>query len=421
MKTNLSIIAVISCFFSCTLSCAVAYDDIDKKIAKEIYIQEMEDGSDKGCIHRYNNPLGKNSIKFLELSRSIYFSGASKNIDFSTIDFNAVIEDFKNLEKRLDRSYCFNPSKEVFDYRDKNSKNMDYAYFYLLYESLNVYKKTFKSDIVIPEFDTNFVCKKYACFQNYSFHNDRSHYTKTEGEMVDVNNEDEDNSEIAKKIPPFVDLYVNDIVEVIPMPLLLCEMNSAVDLAMLAENENFTMNALDTFLQNVRKSGRYLFTNDNIQYRIASIENIANSSVKLIKVVGIGTTQLNEAHYGYIPSNVWDLGRKAKIKEEKNRKQLEEHEEKVKKEREQKELELKAKRTELQNNLDTLKNEYNKVKNDLKKNENFLKSVEGDKSPTVQRLKKDTAKEISKQKAKKASLKKEIENIKSQITNIENL
>lgn len=115
------------------------------------------------------------------------------------------------------------------------------------------------------------------------------------------------------------------------MPLLLCEMNSAVDLAMLAEDENFTMKALDTFLENVHKGGRYLFTNDNIQYRIASIENITNSNVKLIKVVGIGTTQLNEAHYGYIPSNVWDLARKTKIKEEKNKKLLEEQEEKVKK------------------------------------------------------------------------------------------
>lgn len=421
MKTNSSIIAVVSCFFACALSCVMAYDNVDKKIAREIYTQEMEDGSDKGCIYRYNNPLGKNSIKFLGLLRSVYHSGASKNIDFSVIDLNAVIEDFKNIEKRLDRSYCFNPSKDVFDYRDKNSKNMDYAYFYLLYESLNVYKKTFKSDIVIPEFDTNFICKKYACFQNYSFHNERSHYTKAEGEAIGLNNEDEGDSEMAKKIPQFVDLYVNDIVDVIPMPLLLCEIDSAVDLAMLAEDENFTMKAFDTFLENVRKGGRYLFANDNIQYRIASIENIANSSVKLIKVVGIGTAQLNEAHYGYIPSNVWDLGRKVKIKEEKNRKELKEYEEKVKKEREQKELELKAKRTELQNNLDTLRNEYNKVKNDLKKNENFLKSVEGDESPSVQRLKKDTIKEISKQKAKKASIKKEMESIKSQIKCIENL
>lgn len=159
---------------------------------------------------------------------------------------------------------------------------------------------------------------------------------------------------VADIIPESKNLKENDIIEAgqIPVDMLICECDSAEELGLLFEKGK----GLDSVYEGIAKSGRYLKKRTDIQFKIDDIWPVSNTDIKLIKVVGVGTTRYTGGgdalrHYGYIPSNVWDARRNLEIEKEAEA-------ENAKKEK----AELKAREAE----LDNIKAEIKELKAELK-------------------------------------------------------
>lgn len=412
-----------------------AYDGIDKRIAKEIYTQEIQDGFSDSCIYRNDNYVSGNTRKFLVELRSQSY-GNYKKQNFDGVNITAVIDDFKKLYSRIDHNYCFNPSKNSYtggfgEYRIKDEQNKTYVYFYLLYESLNVYKRVSGENIDIPEFETNFPCKKYEEFQNYTFSNRSSHYYKAhkvnEQPLVNRCNF---GTQTEKNIPLFVDLYENCIVDDIPMDILLVESSQAEELGLLVDNKmrGFCKGNMDDYFENAKNTGRWLIARHDTKYRVKEIVPVKNSSIKLIHVVAVGTEETisafsTKSHYGYIPSNVWDGLRQNKIEEElKSIKQKEHLNEAITVQRNLK--------IDLDNLLDEekkLKSELKLVKKELKSEKKFLKDSDNisailkkttkNNINTLSKKQKELEEKLSKLNVKIIDLKEKMSEMKEHIEN----
>lgn len=374
-----------------------AYDNIDKRIAKEIYVQEMDDGLDDSCIYRNDDYVSENTRNFLGVLRSSFYTKDHERKDFDGIDINLVIDDFKKLYSRIDSTYCFNPSKCSYGlkgYRAIDESNKAYVYFYLLYESLNEYERITGINVGIPEFDTNFVCKKYKEFQNYTYTNKRSHYDRASHENLKIiDNLRNARTQTEKDILPFVELYEDCIVDDVPIDILLAERSQAEELGLLFDDQtrDFCKGYMYGYVKN---EGKPILARHDTKYRVKEIVPVRNSYIKLIHVVDVGTEKINstfstKVHHGYIPSNVWDGLRKVKIEEELNLIKEAEHKKNVV-------LELQALRNDLLNEEKKLKSELKLVKKELKSENKFLKNNADDISAISKKTTKDNINTLSK-------------------------
>lgn len=158
------------------LSTVFALDDLDLKLARNVYGQEREY---RLAYSRPEPPVSNDTKLFIEL---MYEPLAIRNKrEMKTVDMERVVEDFKAVHAGIDQSYPFNPSMGYSiahtepTYRDESPENMKYALFYLLLQDLINYKNYYDPDFEIPDLNVD---KSWAggYLKMYNWNNSRTHY-----------------------------------------------------------------------------------------------------------------------------------------------------------------------------------------------------------------------------------------------------